>query len=323
MRIDPISGGFLGRVEKRLSEALDGTDAPPLLEAARHLILAAGAKRVRPLLVLHSGRIFREDDPSWLDVAVAAELIHSASLLHDDVVDDARLRRNLPTANVKWGNTVAILSGDLLLSLALRHLRGVDPAVVQEAIETVGKMTQATIGEVQSRGRLDLTFDGWRDLAAGKTGSLFAWCSRAAVWGEADADSLGALSAAVERFAVAFQLLDDLKDVVRTASGKDRLSDLRNKEPNAAVILALEASDGIRDALRGLWDEASPDPGRVGEMASRIASSGAVDRALALAREEVSTGIRLLGDRRKTPGGAEIARWAEELLSTVPAKGDA
>ncbi|MFH1016566.1 MAG: polyprenyl synthetase family protein [Pseudomonadota bacterium] len=326
--LDPRSTAFLGAVARKLEEALpidasgNGSDRRHLIiDAARHLIFSETAKRIRPLLVYYSGRIFREDDRKWIDIAVAAELIHSASLLHDDVVDHAEVRRHRPTANMKWGNTVAILSGDLLLTVALRQLKSVDEGVVREAIEVVGRMTEATINEVLSRGRLDVSLEEWREMAAGKTGSLFEWCTRAAVWETAHGEVLGRLTDCTRRFALAFQMMDDLKDVVRTASGKDAFSDLRNKELNSAVILAAGASDRVRDAIACLWEQEEPDPEQVQDVASRIAASNAVERVKALVRTEVSAGVELLGEYRETPGGERIAFWADSLLKAVPTKG--
>src|SRR5688500_11603790 len=118
------SDRFLDQVEEGLGSALaegpatgEAADGAILREAVRRLCLAPGAKRVRPRLVAHFGEALGVPPAGLVDVAVAAELIHAGSLLHDDVVDHARLRRGRPTANAEWGNLVAVLSGDLCLTL--------------------------------------------------------------------------------------------------------------------------------------------------------------------------------------------------------------
>ena len=268
-------------------------------------------------MVYFSGRIFREEDRNWTEIAVAAELIHSASLLHDDVVDGAGTRRHRPTVNARWGNTVAILSGDWLLSLAFRLLKNVDPGIVREAIETVARMTEASIREVVSRGRLDVTLGDWRAMAQGKTGSLFEWCVGSAARDAGDPESLARLRDCAGRFSVAFQMVDDLKDVLRSTSGKDSFSDIRNRELNSAIVVALSLSETVKSALSELW--AHPDPGgdRVRAMANQIAESGAIEEVRRMAGEEVRAGLDVLGKIRETPGGQQLADWAGSLMESA------
>ena len=175
---------FTERVEAGLVRALSPPslgDSGVLALAARHLCLAAGAKRGRPRLVWLFAHCLEQPPPitALTDVAVAAELIHSASLLHDDVVDHGSLRRGLPTANARWGNTVAVLAGDLLLTTALAQLQRHPRSLTRKANETIGAMTRAAIAEVEARGRLDLSAAHWRRIAVGKTGALFSWCASA------------------------------------------------------------------------------------------------------------------------------------------------
>src|SRR5512144_1649282 len=113
---------FLSEVEQAMDEALQTSVGDTLMDAARHLCMGGGGKRARPMLVRLFGDAVGAPDEHLVDVAVAAELIHSASLLHDDVVDAGMFRRGRPTANARWGNVVAVMSGDLLLSGALLRL---------------------------------------------------------------------------------------------------------------------------------------------------------------------------------------------------------
>jgi len=146
-----------------------------------------------------------------VEVAVAAELIHSASLLHDDVVDTGMFRRGRPTVNARWGNTVAVMSGDLLLSTALGRLKRMDPRVMHEAVATVVDMTRSAIVEVESRGDLGLPPDRLRFIHEGKTGSLFGWSGAAAAILAGNDDAAQRFSMFGRRLGIAFQIADDIR----------------------------------------------------------------------------------------------------------------
>ena len=208
---------FLGSVEQRLGGMLADGDAGPdvkgdtLMEAARHLCIGTGGKRARPLLVRLFGGAVGVGPERLVDVAVAAEMIHSASLLHDDVVDASALRRARPTVNARWGNIVAVMSGDLILSTALFRLAQLDARLGQTSLAVVTEMTRAAIAEVEARGNLSLSLERLRYIAEGKTGSLFGWCGSAAA-------TLAGTPEAAERFdrfgrrlGVAFQIADDIQ----------------------------------------------------------------------------------------------------------------
>ena len=136
---------FLGSVEQRLGSMLEDGNAGPdskgdtLMEAARHLCLGAGSKRARPLLVRLFGGAVGVAPERLVDVAVAAEMIHSASLLHDDVVDAGAYRRARPTVNARWGNIVAVMSGDLILSTSLLRLAQLDARLSQSSLAVVAE----------------------------------------------------------------------------------------------------------------------------------------------------------------------------------------
>ena len=144
---------FLDCVDQRLQSAFRSNTL--LSQTGSHLCLASGAKRVRPLLVSYFAQMLSIDPSEVMGVALASELIHSASLLHDDVIDNADSRRGRSTVNHQWNNSVAVLSGNHLLALAFQELRAYAPEVTQEAISVVADMTRAAIEELQMRGRDD------------------------------------------------------------------------------------------------------------------------------------------------------------------------
>src|SRR5918996_6379086 len=136
MIIDPEATTYLGGVEATLESALSDAagDQPRgdmLMTAARHLSIGGGGKRIRPLLVHYFGRALGVADARMVEAGAAAELIHSASLLHDDVVDNGMFRRGRPTVNSMWGNVVAVMTGDMVLTVALQRLGAIPPRLMQ------------------------------------------------------------------------------------------------------------------------------------------------------------------------------------------------
>ena len=196
METAPDLSEFLSRVEDYLELALtadrtDGSgalDGDILIGAGRHLCIGGGGKRIRPLMVRLFADACGAPTDHLVEIGVAAELVHSASLLHDDVVDGGMFRRGRPTVNARWGNIVAVMTGDLLLTIALTRLSAVDSSLTQELIGTVAEMTRAAIAEVEARGDLSVSMNQLRSICEGKTGSLFAWCGIAPALLARDAD---------------------------------------------------------------------------------------------------------------------------------------
>lgn len=252
---------FIDDVEESLRDALSeqrfdsGRASRIMSEAARHLTLAPAAKRARPQVVFHFGRAVDAPREALVDAAVAAEFVHTASLLHDDVIDEATRRRGREATNWKWNNNVAILSGDLLLCLALERLEHYDRQLTVEAVDVVREMTRGIMCEIETRRCVDMQREDWRTIAEGKTAVLFGWCGSAAALLGGDPDAARAFRSASHHLGVAFQLADDLKDLYDGASGKNRFSDIRNGHPSYPLILAMERSDRVRERLAELWQE--------------------------------------------------------------------
>lgn len=201
------TAGFIARVETLLPQALVG--GAVLSDAASHLAMARGAKRARPMLVFHAAQVCDVlPGPALVDVATAIELMHSASLIHDDVVDEGEERRGLPTVNHRYGNTVAVLTGDLVLSRALGLLQ---PKLVHAAIAVVEEMTRAAHLEVIGRkGGMDLPM--WREMAEGKSGALFGLCGKLVALLRDDEALAERFDRCGRHLGVAFQIADDLVD---------------------------------------------------------------------------------------------------------------
>jgi heptaprenyl diphosphate synthase len=202
-----VNGTLLERVEDRLTATVRGDGL--LGAAASHLTSAPSAKRARPRLLLAFARLIdRSGDDQLVASAAAIELMHTASLLHDDVVDEADARRGRASANARFGNSAAVLAGDVVLARALRLL-SFDGRAVDAALDVVSRMSTAAVREIELRGQRVAVDEALR-IAQGKTGALFGLCGTLAALGTPHED---ALRTAGEAFGVAFQVADDIDDV--------------------------------------------------------------------------------------------------------------
>ena len=214
----------------------------PGADAAGHLA-KAGGKRVRPMLVLLGAAAFRPATPAARDLAVVAELVHLATLLHDDVIDDGDERRGQPTARRVFGNAVSVLAGDLLLTHALERTARAAPAALPSLVATLRRLVDGEIVQLRGRMRLDVDRATYERVVRDKTASLFGWAARA---GAAAAGAGEGAQAALERYGeelgVAFQIVDDVLDFEGDprATGKSLLADAREGKLTLPLLLAVE-----------------------------------------------------------------------------------
>ncbi len=294
---------LLERVEERLQEvAAARTDF--VSEAARHIV-NAGGKRFRPLLVVLAGLLAPDlDDDAAVRAAVVMELTHVASLYHDDVMDEAELRRGAPSANNRWGNTVAILVGDYLFSRASRIVAGLGVEFVELQADTFSRLVQGQIAETVGPAEGDDPLQHYLNVVADKTGSLIAASAAfGAMVAKLPADQLQALTAFGEEIGVVFQLSDDLLDIESDTSGKTPGTDLRAGVPTLPTLLARDSSDPADARLLELLDSDLSDDADLGEALALMRAHA----SLAKARDEVN--------RR-----AEVARSYLAPLPDGPAK---
>src|SRR3712207_781391 len=205
----------LARVEARLAEAV-GSEHPFVREAAGHL-MAAGGKRFRPMLALLAAQLGDPSAPRVVEGAVVCELTHLATLYHDDVMDEAAVRRGAPSANSRWSNSIAILTGDLLFARASDILADLGPEAVRIQARTFERLVTGQIQETVGAQPGEDAVAHYLEVLADKTGSLVATSARfGASFAGVDAALVEALTAFGEEVGVAFQLSDDLLDIVRS-----------------------------------------------------------------------------------------------------------
>ena len=234
----------LKKVEELMRSHIKG-DYPLVVETSRHLV-EAGGKRLRPLLTLLSAQF---GDPTNYDIikaAVCCELTHLATLYHDDVMDDAALRRGVVSANTKWDNAVAILTGDYLFSKVSDMLADIGPEAVKLQAKTFERLVIGQIKETQGKSEGLSQIDHYMKVVADKTGSLIATSARfGALLSGASMEVVETLTKFGEKIGVAFQVADDLLDIAstETASGKTPGTDLKEGVPTLVTLFVMADND--------------------------------------------------------------------------------
>ncbi|MGH7859115.1 MAG: polyprenyl synthetase family protein [Candidatus Binatia bacterium] len=269
-------------VERRLLETIESRE-PRLREIALYLI-GAGGKRVRPLLAM---AIFRAcggtDVRDMTDVAVALELIHSATLLHDDIIDGGETRRGRASAYVKFGSADTLVAGDFLFSKAFELCGRFEETIVHWAAEACIALTEGEIMQGRFRRNVAVTVSDYREIIRRKTASLFRQGARvAAHLAGAEPEIVEALARCGNAIGMAFQVSDDLLDVEgdEQRTGKPVGIDLRDGNPSLPIVLALPESD----VLRRVWQATDASHEEIARGLEAIRASGNLPRV----REEAA-----------------------------------
>jgi heptaprenyl diphosphate synthase len=258
-------------------------DSEMVTEAAQHII-AAGGKRFRPLLVVLCSYLGpREATEDVVKAAVVVELTHVASLYHDDVMDEAGIRRGSPSANSRWGNTVAILVGDLLFARASDIVCDLGPEFVRLQARTFSRLVQGQIAETVGPSETD-PLDHYLQVVADKTGSLIA---TSALFGSKISNAAPQLQRVMaefgEQIGIVFQLSDDIIDITSDQTGKTPGTDLREGIPTLPTLLARRSDDPADVRLLQLLDSDLHDDGALHEVLELLRRHPCIDQA----REEV------------------------------------
>jgi heptaprenyl diphosphate synthase len=295
----------LVRVEETLADTAHPDDEL-MTEASRHLI-AAGGKRFRAMLVLLAAQFGDPKDPRVIQAAVAIELTHLATLFHDDVMDEALIRRGSSSVNSRWGNSVAILTGDFLFAQASLILAELGPEAVKIQAETFTQLVAGQLAETigPRPGQDPLEF--YLQVLKEKTGSLIATSGRFGAMFSGAPDQIAArIAVACEQLGLAWQLSDDLIDIASDSaqSGKTPGTDLRQGVRTLPVLYALRSESSADARLRWLLEEAD-----------------LTDEAL------LAEAVRLLrGHHAMTEARADVLNWASGarkdimMLPDVPAR---
>jgi heptaprenyl diphosphate synthase len=297
-------------VERQLAAAVDSPEKF-VAEAAAHL-LNAGGKRFRPLLVMLSAEFGDPANPGVVPSAVVVELTHLATLYHDDVMDEASMRRGAPSANARWDNSVAILVGDYLFAQASDLVSELGTEAVRIQARTFSRLVQGQIRETLGPSEGEDALAHYLSVVADKTGSLIASAARlGAKMSGASEEVQMTLTEFGERIGAAFQLSDDIIDIASETgdSGKTPGTDLREGVPTLPTLIALRSTDEGSERLRSLLSKPLTDDAEHAEALRLLRVHPAMEESRAYVQAETDAANALL---QKLPDGP--AREALQAL---------
>ena len=307
----------MARVNATILERMD-SKVPLVQQLAGHLI-ASGGKRMRPMMTIAGAMLGSDDEAArapTVKLATAVEFIHSATLLHDDVIDESKLRRGQDTANALWGNDASVLVGDFLFARAFELMvEAGDMAVLGRLAAAAARITEGEILQMTITGQPDTPLADYLDVIGGKTAVLFAAAAAAGIEVTgAPADRVEALHSYGMALGMAFQIMDDALDYSASAAqmGKNAGDDFIDQKITLPVILAWQDASGDE---RGFWQrtlgEADFRDGDLAAAQAILTRHDAVNRSIAAAHDHaVKAGAALapfMDDDRTAPLARALA----------------
>jgi heptaprenyl diphosphate synthase len=270
----------MAEVEDLLRSQIEG-NYPLVVETSRHLV-TAGGKRLRPLLTLITSHFGDPRKRGILEAAVVCELTHLATLYHDDVMDEAPLRRGVESANNRWGNTIAILTGDYLFAKASDLLADLGPEAVRLQARTFERLVIGQIMETQGPQKGEDPLAHYLQVVADKTGSLIATSARfGAMTSGASAETIETVTKFGEKIGVAFQLADDVIDITSDSkeSGKTPGTDLLEGVPTLVTLNVMKSTDKADRDLQKLLSKPISDKKVVAQVLKELRNHKALDQS--------------------------------------------
>jgi len=288
----------LAQVEKALEENLD-----PNLELVRRIashLLFSGGKRLRPLLMIHSARICGYDKGFEILFSIIFEYLHAATLLHDDVVDEADMRRGKKAAHTKWPASQVILTGDFLLARALViAAKTREPRVISVIADITQAMSQGEIDQLEKIGQKDLSEAQYLEIIERKTAVLIQGaCQSGAIISKASQEKEDALASYGYHLGLAFQMADDLLDYTATARelGKNPGADMREGKLTLPLIYSLaKAGDKDRQWMHTVIADPVFDMEKFEELKIKLSALGGIAHTLTCAKDHVARAKASLG----------------------------
>ena len=306
-------------VNDLIAEKMASEHAPRIPEVTRHLV-DAGGKRVRPMLTLAAARLLKYDGPHHISLAATVEFIHTATLLHDDVVDESAQRRGRPTANLLWDNKSSVLVGDYLFARAFQLMVSTGSLRILDILSNAA----ATIAEgevlqlVASR-NLETTEETYLKVVRGKTAALFAAATEAGgvVAGGSD-DDVEALRTYGDALGIAFQMADDLLDWSEDDIGKNTGDDLREGKMTLPVIRAVaRASEEERAFWSRTIEKARVEDADVAEAKAILTRHGTLEETRETALEWSKTAKNALGALPDDPLRDMLSDLADYVVDRI------
>lgn len=287
----------LKKIERYLKEAVDSDSV--LLNETSLKTLEAGGKRLRPALVLISGNVGVYDIDKLVPAAVSVELIHTATLVHDDVLDGASVRRGFSTINTSYGRSTAVSTGDFIFGKALAYLAKYDDSRVMEVmVPTTLALSVGEIQQIKTAYSINQTIDDYLTKIKNKTASLFSTCCRlGALVGGAEEKEIEMLGLYGENLGIAFQIYDDVLDISgkESSMGKSVGTDLRDGTLTMPVFFALEETSES-DELKKIVKSKDVSDDELEKAIGIINNTNALERAKNFARSYVEKSVEAVKD---------------------------
>jgi octaprenyl-diphosphate synthase len=311
--VQAILGDDLLWIERTLAACTEVGPAPAT-DAAKHLVVRGG-KRVRPTALLLSAACFGSIPSAARELAVVSEMVHSATLLHDDVVDNGDERRGAPCARLLWGNGISVLAGDLLLVGALERTSVHAPDIMPDLIVTLRRLVEGEIIQLRGRVALDVSEATYLRILRDKTASLFAWSTRTgARLAGASVEQQESLAFFGDRLGIAFQLVDDVLDYESDQTGKTLFADLKEGKLTLPLVLAVARQPELA-ALLSRIHQGDQEP--VLAVSRAVVESGTCDEVRRRAREHTASAIEALQSVPPSAARALLQGVAEQLVARV------
>ena len=317
---------FADAIETGLAEVEEGllhevAFADDMADVTSRYLLEAGGKRIRPVLTLLTAQLGEGNNPAVITAAQAVEITHLASLYHDDVMDEAEMRRGVPSAQNVWGNSVAILTGDLLFARASKLVAGLGEGAIKLQADTFERLCLGQLHETIGPRPGDDPIEHYLQVLADKTGSLIAAAAQMGViFSNAPEELSAPVVAFGEKIGVAFQLIDDVIDLAEPEeTGKAQGTDLRSgvatlpllflrraalTDPEAAALLArIERSVG-----------ADPDDPELAEAIAELRAHAVTAETLDEARRWAAEAVAALAPLPEGPVKLALTKFAEAVV---------
>ena len=306
--IDELISEAMTEVNQKIHASLQSDVV--LISQMGQYIIGAGGKRLRPKLTLLSALALGYQGNHHTNIAAVIEFIHTATLLHDDVVDSSSLRRGRDTANTVWGNEAAVLVGDFLYSRAFEMMVEVGQMRVMEILSAATNTIAAgEVMQLMNIGEAEVTVQRYMEVIAAKTGKLFEAATQlGSVLASADHDVEQSMARYGARLGLAFQLVDDALDYTARSDelGKNVGDDLAEGKPTLPLIYALQSSSAdtagkIRNALTAAQETGHLPDEVVHPVVELVCQSGATERTIEQAQQQVGLAIEELACLPESP----------------------
>lgn len=293
-KYSPFLTAELSKIDQIICEAISSKIEK--ISLISDYIINAGGKRIRPILAILAANLFKPANPKYIHVAAAVEFIHTATLLHDDVVDGSVTRRGKQVANLKWGNKEAILVGDFLFSQSFKQMALTDSMHVIDTLAHASTViAEGEVDQLEHIYAAEMSSEKYMSIIAGKTAELFAAaCKCGAIINKQSEEKVSYLYTFGFLVGIAFQIIDDVLDYMSSDTGKDLGNDFKEGKVTLPVILAIEkASESDKEILRKIFSQGKPREDFY-IARSLIETYGGFKNAKAIAKEKIQEATEIL-----------------------------